>query len=466
MRWLKQTRGVAVIVVVVAMMIGAAPMAVADEPPAPRVCDPVTLDSLFPAEDETAPIDETIGDEAPAETPGESEVAPVDPAPADPASGEPAAGEPAADEPAIEEPPCIPFVYGMLSPVAGRAQVISGFAQPRPGDRLHKGADVAGPKLTPVYAVSAGVVIWTGPECCSLAIQHPDGWTSYYIHLNNDSYGTDDGLGYGIAPGITVGSEVAEGQFIGWIGDSGNAEETVPHVHFELRMPDGRAIDVVPSLGAARLPAFSDDFNADARPPFGDDDGHPLETLFGTLASLGLLDGCGSPQSTNICPDKALTGAGATDLIASVTDIDLDPASILTYNKVPTDPWASIGPDLARCGVYWYCDDQVLTALETAQLVGAAYNTLMERAAAAALEAAALEAAPAVADEPTPGDISEPDAGSTGEEQAVLAPLVYFQCATDTDWLAADGSTTTADLVGALSEMIGILRVAPCGQLD
>ena len=45
-----------------------------------------------------------------------------------------------------------------------------------------------------------------------------------------------------IAPGVAVGSEVRKGQLIGWVGDSGNAESTTPHTHFELRK-DNRAIN-------------------------------------------------------------------------------------------------------------------------------------------------------------------------------------------------------------------------------
>jgi len=32
---------------------------------------------------------------------------------------------------------------------------------------------------------------------------------------------------------------VQAGELIGWMGDSGNAESTSPHLHFELRDPAG-----------------------------------------------------------------------------------------------------------------------------------------------------------------------------------------------------------------------------------
>ncbi|HTW96455.1 MAG TPA: peptidoglycan-binding protein, partial [Candidatus Methylomirabilis sp.] len=47
------------------------------------------------------------------------------------------------------------------------------------------------------------------------------------------------------------GAPVRKGQLIGWMGDSGNAENVGSHLHFEIRRPDGTAIDPYQSLLAA-----------------------------------------------------------------------------------------------------------------------------------------------------------------------------------------------------------------------
>ena len=124
----------------------------------------------------------------------------------------------------------------------------STFGHSRSGGRRHKGTDLLAPRMTEVYAAASGVVIHVGTNRLSgrnIRIQHPGSWTSHYVHLNNDNPGTDDGRAdwsYTVAPGIAEGTFVEAGQLIGWVGDSGNAEHTTPHTHFELRHA-GKAID-------------------------------------------------------------------------------------------------------------------------------------------------------------------------------------------------------------------------------
>ena len=52
--------------------------------------------------------------------------------------------------------------------------------------------------------------------------------------------------------GLTVGSRVRAGQVIAYMGDSGNAEASVPHLHFEIRRPDRTPANPYPSLVAAQ----------------------------------------------------------------------------------------------------------------------------------------------------------------------------------------------------------------------
>jgi peptidoglycan hydrolase-like protein with peptidoglycan-binding domain len=150
--------------------------------------------------------------------------------------------------------------YPLTFPVAGTHWYEDWFWAAR-GTGLHHAQDLMALKMTPVVAAAAGTITYVNwsqdpsdlnPErCCSLVIAHDDGWESWYIHLNNDTPGTDDGLGWGIAPEIGLGTRVAAGDLIGWVGDSGNAENTGPHLHFELYDPDGVLVNPHDALLAA-----------------------------------------------------------------------------------------------------------------------------------------------------------------------------------------------------------------------
>lgn len=122
---------------------------------------------------------------------------------------------------------------------------------------IHHAQDILAEKMTPVVATADGVieqVNWGDDDpdrCCSLVLRHDDGWKTRYIHLNNDTPGTDDGNGWGIAEGIAPGVRVTAGTLIGWVGDSGNAEGTSPHLHFELLDPAGTYVNPFHALADA-----------------------------------------------------------------------------------------------------------------------------------------------------------------------------------------------------------------------
>lgn len=126
----------------------------------------------------------------------------------------------------------------------------------RSGGRRHMGNDLMAPRMTEVYAFADGIVFHVGRNRLSgrnIKIDHGQGWESYYLHLNNDNPGTDDGeapWSLTVAPGVEEGRPVKAGQLIGWVGDSGNAESTAPHTHFELRR-DGYAMNPYSILSEA-----------------------------------------------------------------------------------------------------------------------------------------------------------------------------------------------------------------------
>ncbi|MFZ0013529.1 MAG: M23 family metallopeptidase [Acidimicrobiia bacterium] len=153
------------------------------------------------------------------------------------------------------EPELLPLP-SIVFPIVGRATYRDTYGADRDGGaRRHNGTDIIADRGTPVVAVGDGVVerLGDGPLAgLYVVIRHASGWRSVYVHLNNDSPGTDNGLTVGFGPGIEVGARVEAGTVIGYVGDSGNAEETTPHLHFELHQPDGYRANPYPALQAAR----------------------------------------------------------------------------------------------------------------------------------------------------------------------------------------------------------------------
>lgn len=156
-------------------------------------------------------------------------------------------------------------VRPIVFPVDGVNSFRNDFHEPRGGGkRLHLGNDIIAAKMTPLVSVVDGYVNYVAIPQESwgyeVSLQDDEGYTYTYLHINNDTPGTDDGLG-GVAnaypPGINRGARVAKGQLIGWVGDSGNAEATMPHLHFEMRDPAHNVLNPYYSLIAAAGPRSS-----------------------------------------------------------------------------------------------------------------------------------------------------------------------------------------------------------------
>lgn len=140
-------------------------------------------------------------------------------------------------------------VVDLTFPVSGGASYSNDYHANRgSGTRRHQSTDLFGDKLQHVHAAVGGTVLRiTGIDepmpswGYQLVIAGDDGREYGYVHLNNDSPGSDDGQGgpeLAYAPGIRKGVRVERGQWIGYLGDSGNAETTPPHLHFQISDPE------------------------------------------------------------------------------------------------------------------------------------------------------------------------------------------------------------------------------------
>jgi hypothetical protein len=276
-------------------------------------------------------------------------------------------------------------IYGesMYFPVIGDVKYSDTFGACRSGcSRTHEGVDIKAPKMTPVVAVKDGTVGWMhneqGGKCCAMELRHDDGWESWYIHLNNDTPGTDDGQGWGFAPGIERGVHVVAGQLIGYVGDSGNAENTVSHLHFELHKPDGTVVNPTPHVDAAiRL---DEPIDPDVPPPppgyegsFADDDTSVHQDNIEAIAEMGITHGCNPPDNDLFCPERELTRGEITaflrrmlELPAASSDYYDDDGGSIFEEDINALTEAGIG---FGCSATDYCPEDELRRDEMAELL-------------------------------------------------------------------------------------------------
>ena len=94
---------------------------------------------------------------------------------------------------------------------------------PSQEEPVPQGIDIAAPTGTPVRAVAAGTVEFTG-------------WSEGYGRIVIISHGEECRTKYGHLSGYAVssGQKVARGEIIGYVGESGNA--IGPHCHFEVEI--------------------------------------------------------------------------------------------------------------------------------------------------------------------------------------------------------------------------------------
>jgi murein DD-endopeptidase MepM/ murein hydrolase activator NlpD len=128
-------------------------------------------------------------------------------------------------------------------PVAGDHSFIDTFLAPRmvgtSQAHRHQGTDVFAEPGTPLVAVERGVVGRVGEVGLGglrVWLIGESGTNYYYAHLS------------GFAPDAVPGRFVEAGTVLGFVGNTGNAVGTPPHVHFQVHPDGGRAVNPYPLL--------------------------------------------------------------------------------------------------------------------------------------------------------------------------------------------------------------------------
>jgi len=128
-----------------------------------------------------------------------------------------------------------------------KRQIANTWHAPRGTDRVHEGQDIFAPKGTPVFSATSGFVYNVGENNLggqTVSVIGAGGRVYYYAHL--DSY----------APGIAVGDRVTTKTLLGYVGTTGNAQGTPPHLHFGVYASSG-AINPLPLIIDRNAPVLT-----------------------------------------------------------------------------------------------------------------------------------------------------------------------------------------------------------------
>lgn len=158
-------------------------------------------------------------------------------------------------------------------PVLGGASFGDDFGAPRAG-HTHQGNDLFGPVGRPLIAVAAGEIRYgtdvLGGNIANL--RTPEGTRYYYAHLDRFE---------------GVNRYVVPGEVVGYLGKTGNAATTEPHLHFEMHPQGGAAVDPFPFLKQAEVKKA--DPSPAPSPPSPPSPPQTSGSALGTTIKLGLL---------------------------------------------------------------------------------------------------------------------------------------------------------------------------------
>jgi hypothetical protein len=222
--------------------------------------------------------------------------------------------------------------------------------------RRHKALDLMGTYGQRVHAAVGGTVTWmTGVTGAPpsygymLTIRGDDGRSYNYIHLGHQDRGPADAY----APGIAPGSRVARGQWIGYLGCSGNASGMCAHgshLHFEIE--DATITD---PYGTNRMDPYRAIMDAEQR---GDRPGDFID--IGQRARIRkwveratnrkLMRAC--EPGMRFCPGKRVTRLQLARMLTKVAE--LDTSGERTFTDVPASR-QRFARAVVRAGLMYGC---------------------------------------------------------------------------------------------------------------
>ncbi len=133
----------------------------------------------------------------------------------------------------------MPVPATLALPIADlkRGKMIDTWHAARAQHRHHEGIDLFASKGTPIVATTEGFVLWRGQDKLGgnvVWVFGPGGQQHYYAHLDQFA-------------DVHTGDRVHAGMLLGYVGNTGNASTTPPHLHYGV-YGDAGAINPYPLL--------------------------------------------------------------------------------------------------------------------------------------------------------------------------------------------------------------------------
>ncbi|ANE42791.1 M23 family metallopeptidase [Deinococcus puniceus] len=129
-----------------------------------------------------------------------------------------------------------PTARSLPNPLPGQ-RFVDTWGAARSAGRRHEGVDIFARRDTPIEATTRGIVVNVGENRLggrTVMILGPGGQRHYYAHLERYAE-------------LREGDWVEAGEVVGYVGDSGNAKGTPPHLHYGI-YAGGGAINPYPLL--------------------------------------------------------------------------------------------------------------------------------------------------------------------------------------------------------------------------
>ena len=199
-------------------------------------------------------------------------------------------------------------------PVAGPADYTDDWQDARfgPPFHLHQGTDIFADRGTPIISPEAGVISFLDGGLGGLGafVTTADGTYYYFAHLNS----------YDRA--VYSGGPVKRGQVIATVGNTGNAENGAPHLHFEIHPGGGGATNPKPILDQWQAEAL--EYVPTVLAAYGVNVPRAIASA-GLLRRFdeGALAGSGRPPESALLWASSVSAGGGTLRLAEVAAVRL-----------------------------------------------------------------------------------------------------------------------------------------------